>query len=104
MREYSPFEGGIFMMGVPSSSVGALLWEVHLKHYGALMEEVTLLIVVHSSRVWLLWSRSVLRAWERIFQKMVGSEASPECYIYIYSKENMYNAKLDAKFMKHVCL
>jgi hypothetical protein len=31
MREYSPFEGGIFMMGVPSSSVGALLWEVHLK-------------------------------------------------------------------------
>lgn len=41
MREYSPFEGGIFMMGVPSSLVGALLWEVHLKHDGALMEEVT---------------------------------------------------------------
>jgi hypothetical protein len=57
MREHPPFEGGIFVMGVSSSSVGALLWEVHLKHYGALMKEVTLLIVAHSSRVWLLWSR-----------------------------------------------
>jgi hypothetical protein len=28
---------------------------------------------------------SVARAWERIFQKMVGSEASPDrLYIYIY--------------------
>jgi hypothetical protein len=41
-------------------------------------------------------SKAGAGAWERIFQKMVGSEASPEClyiyiyiYIYIYSKENM---------------
>jgi hypothetical protein len=45
------------MMGVLSSSVGALFWEIPLKHDGTLMKEVTLLSVVHSSRVWLMWSR-----------------------------------------------
>jgi hypothetical protein len=45
------------MMGILSSLVGALFWEIPLKHDGTLMKVVTLLSVVHSSRVWLTWSR-----------------------------------------------